>query len=259
MSKRYNKTRILLIFWCLFIGIGAFIGGIAMLIKPDGTILHMQNMLPYFRKLPFSEALFQNYVFSGIALICVNGITNIIASIYLFIKKKIGILLGMVFGITLMLWICIQFYMFPSNILSISYFIFGFIQFVTGYTCLVSYKQNRFTIDINSFTNINTNAKELVVYFSRLGYTKKIAYEEANRLGASIYEIRTSEPISGTGGFWWCGFFAMRGKNMRIDKVDIDFSKFDHVTICSPVWVFGVSSPVKSFCKEARGKIKSVS
>ncbi len=34
---------------------------------------------------------------------------------------------------TLMLWICIQFYMFPPNFMSTAYFIFGLLQAVTGY------------------------------------------------------------------------------------------------------------------------------
>ena len=31
------------------------------------------------------------------------------------IKSRLGVVLGGVFGVTLMLWICIQFYMFPLN------------------------------------------------------------------------------------------------------------------------------------------------
>lgn len=58
----------------------------------------------------FSEILFQDLTFSGIALLIVNGITNIVASIFLFLNKKIGAILGGIFGVTLILWICIQFY-----------------------------------------------------------------------------------------------------------------------------------------------------
>ena len=62
----------ILLFFTLFVGIGAFVGGICMLIKPDGSILRMENMLPYFEILPFSEVLFQDYIFSGIMLIFVD-------------------------------------------------------------------------------------------------------------------------------------------------------------------------------------------
>ena len=73
---RFKIFKVSILFWTAFIGLGAFLGGICMLIKPDGSILHMQDMLPYFSVLPFSDILFQDYIFSGISLIIVNGITN---------------------------------------------------------------------------------------------------------------------------------------------------------------------------------------
>ena len=77
-------------FWCLFIGIGALWGNICMFIKPDGSLLHMENLLPYFEVLPFSDILFKNYIFSGIMLLFVNGISNFIAFYLLLKNKKIG-------------------------------------------------------------------------------------------------------------------------------------------------------------------------
>jgi len=81
-----------------------------MIIDPSGKALHMDAMLPFFQKLPFADVLFQNYLFSGIALLIVNGLTNLTAAILLLRKKKLGVILGGIFGITLMLWICTQFY-----------------------------------------------------------------------------------------------------------------------------------------------------
>ncbi len=257
--SRYNTARKLLLFWCLFIGLGALWGGTAMLLRPDGSILQMQAMLPYFQKLPFADVLFQDYVFSGIALLCVNGLTNIAASVLLFRKKKSGVLCGTLFGVTLMLWICIQFYMFPANVLSTAYFIFGLLQAITGYAAWVFYTQEQFSVDVSAYKHIGTNKNELVVYFSRMGYTKKAAYEEADRLGADIFEITTPEPTSGTGGFWWCGFFAMRGRNMPIAPISVDLSRYAHITICAPIWVFDLCSPMQTFCAEAKGHIKSAS
>ncbi len=57
--------------------------------------------------------------------------------------KKLGgkiLFLGMLAklsGVTLMLWICIQFYMFPPNFMSTIYFMFGFAQAATGYAAWV--------------------------------------------------------------------------------------------------------------------------
>ena len=134
MSKsRCSTARKWLIFWTLFIGIGAVAGGLSMIVDPSGKALHMDEMLPYFQKLPFAEALFQDFLFSGFALLVVNGLTNLTAAALLFRKKKIGVILGGIFGVTLMLWICIQFYLFPLNFMSSVYFVFGLCQAITGY------------------------------------------------------------------------------------------------------------------------------
>ena len=132
-KSRYNTARKWLIFWTLFIGIGAVVGGVSMLIEPCGKILHMENMLPFFQKLPFADVLFRDYTFSGIALLIVNGLTNLTAAVLLLKKKKLGVILGGIFGVTLMLWICIQFYMFPLNFMSTIYFVFGLCQAITGF------------------------------------------------------------------------------------------------------------------------------
>ena len=141
-TARYNSARKWLIFWTSFIGIGAVAGGLSMIIDPSGKALHMDAMLPFFQELPFADVLFQNFLFSGIALLIVNGLTNLTAAALLLRNKKLGVILGGIFGITLMLWICIQFYMFPLNFMSTAFFIFGFCQAVTGYVAWTS-RSNR--------------------------------------------------------------------------------------------------------------------
>ena len=255
-KSRFRITKNFLIFWTLFIGIGAVAGALAMLIDPSGKFMGMDAMLPYFQVLPFAEIVFQNFIFSGIALLIVNGISNLTAAILLLKKRKAGIILGGIFGITLMLWICIQFYIFPPNFMSTIYFIFGFCQAITAYMAWVFQKQETFFVNACEYKNIGTNPKRIVVYFSRMGYVKKQAYEEANRTGAQIFEIKSTERTEGTLGFWWCGRFAMHRWPMPIEPIPIDFSTFEHVTICSPIWVFALASPVREFCKKFSGKIQ---
>ena len=132
-SLRYDTARKWLIFWTLFIGIGAVAGGLSMIIDPSGKALHMDGMLPFFRVLPFADVLFKDFLFSGFALLIVNGLTNLTAAVLLLRKKRPGVFLGGIFGVTLMLWICIQFYMFPLNFMSTVYFVFGLCQAIAGY------------------------------------------------------------------------------------------------------------------------------
>ena len=255
--SRYRPARRALLFWTIFIGIGAVAGASAMLIDPSGGLMGMDAMLPYFQKLPFAEIVFQDFVFSGISLLIVNGISNLTAAALLIANKRIGAVLGGVFGITLMLWICIQFYMFPLNFMSTAYFIFGFIQAITGYMTVVFYDQEHFTVSESDYPNIGSDPTKLVVYFSRMGYTKKKALEAADRTGAEIYEVRAAERTSGTLGFWWCGRYGMHRWAMPIEDIGVQLEKYDHVTVCSPVWVFNLCAPMREFCKKASGRIRS--
>ena len=256
MKSRYAVTRKWLLFWTLFIGIGAVCGAVGMLADPTGRAMGMDAMLPYFQKLPLADILYRDYVFPGIALLIVNGLTNLTAAGLLFAKKKSGILCSGIFGVTLMLWICIQFYMFPPNFMSTAYFIFGFVQAATGYAAWVFYRQERFTVNIEDYPNIGKNKSRLVVYFSRMGYVRKKAFEEANRTGADVFEIASTERTAGTLGFWWCGRFGMHRWEMPIAEPNVDLTAYDHVTICAPIWVFALAAPVRAFCGMAKGKIK---
>ncbi len=254
--SRYAAARRWLIFWTLFIGIGAVAGALAMLIDPSGKALGMDAMLPYFQVLPFAETVFQDFTFSGWALLIVNGLTNLTAAGLLLAKKPVGVTLGGLFGVTLMLWICIQFYMFPLNFMSTIYFIFGLAQAATGYAAWVFRKQENFRVDAADYPHIGTDTRRLVVFFSRMGYVRKMAYEEAERTGAAVYEIRSTERTEGTLGFWWCGRYGMHRWAMPIEPIAVDLTAYDHVTICAPIWVFNLAAPVRSFCRQAAGRIR---
>ena len=253
---RYQITRRFLIFWTLFIGIGAVAGAVMMLADPSGKAIGMDAMLPYFQVLPLADVLFRDLRFSGIALLIVNGFSNLTAAVLLFCRKRTGIVLGGIFGVTLMLWICIQFYMFPPNFMSTIYFFFGLAQAITGFIASISARQEAFTVNRADYPHIGEHPERLVVFFSRMGYVRKQAYEEAERTGAAIYEIETTERTEGTAGFWWCGRYGMHRWEMPIKPIAVDLSAYRHVTILSPIWVFSLSAPVRSFCRAAAGKIR---
>ena len=254
-KSRFQTARRFLLFWTLFIGFGAVAGAMAMLLDPSGKFMGMDAMLPYFQVLPFADRVFQDFTFSGWALLIVNGLTNLTAAGLLLAKKPAGVILGGLFGITLMLWICIQFYIFPVNFMSTIYFFFGAAQAGTGFAAWVFEKQEAFHVDLRDYPNIGTQPKQLVVFFSRMGYTRKLAYEAANRSGAEIFEVRATERTEGTLGFWWCGRYGMHKWEMPIAPIPQDLSGYDHVTICTPIWVFSLAAPMRSFCTQAAGKI----
>lgn len=87
--SRFEAARKWLVFWTLFIGIGAVAGATEMLVDPSGKAMGMAAMLPYFQVLLFAEYVFQDFVFSGIALLIVNGLSNLIAA-GLLLRGKSG-------------------------------------------------------------------------------------------------------------------------------------------------------------------------
>ena len=258
MHSRFAVARRLLIFWTLFIGLGAVGGAACMLIDPSGRSVGMDGMLPYFQVLPFADVLFQDLLFSGFALLIVNGLSNLTAAALLFARRKIGAVLGGIFGVTLMLWICIQFYIFPPNFMSTIYFFFGLAQAATGWAAVVFQRQEAFAAEAHEYPNLETNHTRLVAYFSRMGYVREKALEEANRTGADVYEIRSTERTEGTLGFWWCGRYGMHRWEMPIETPNINLPSYEHVTICAPIWVFALAAPVRTFCRSAKGRIREV-
>ena len=52
-----------LLFWTLFIGLGAVAGACMMLLDPTGKAMGMDAMLPYFQVLPMASILFQGCMF----------------------------------------------------------------------------------------------------------------------------------------------------------------------------------------------------
>ena len=251
MKSRYRAARRALIFWTLFIGIGTAAGAVYMLADPSGKLSGMDAMLPYFHNLPFADLLYRNFVFPG-AVLLLNGLLNLAAA------GLLGVWLGGILGLAGMIGACILFYIFPVNFLSVIYFTFGAIQAVTGYMAQTFFAQEQFCVRESDYLDIGKNPERLVVYFSRMGYTKKLALQEANRTGACIFEIKATEKTEGTTGFWWCGRYGMHRWDMPIEETPADLEHYGHVTICTPIWVFALSAPVRSFCRNAAGKIKEV-
>lgn len=121
--------------------------------------------------------------------------------------------------------------------------------------------KNKNYIKYRNFTEndyiINKKSKTIVVYFSRMGYTKKIAYMIASEENSNIYELTTKQKTSGTLGFWWRGRFNMHKWRMDTKDVNFNLKDYDKVIIVSPIWVFSLSAPIKDFCYKYKSDIDS--
>ncbi len=130
-----NRVRVLcrlMAFWELFIGIGA-VGGAAMMFAwPDGRMFGMDGMLPLFGRLPFADVLFNDFIVPGVALLCVNGLTNLTAFWLLVRRNRFAPEAGMACGVILMTWIGVQFWLWGPHPVSVLYFVFGLAETLAG-------------------------------------------------------------------------------------------------------------------------------
>lgn len=87
----------------------------------------------------------------------------------------------------------------------------------------------------------------VVVYYSRSGSTKNAAGIIAGKLGCERIEIINSDPRKGIFGFLKSGMEAASKKIVKIAPLEEDFSLYDRVIVCTPVWANNMSSPIRSF------------
>ncbi|WP_445492853.1 hypothetical protein [Niallia sp. 03133] len=119
----------------LILGIGGIYGGISLIIKPNGDLLHLPLSL-------LSQSPFSNFIIPGIILLTLFGISPIIISCALFFKwngTSISILsifsdkhwswnFSLYIGFALIIWINIQVYLMKSfSNIQLIYFFLGIV------------------------------------------------------------------------------------------------------------------------------------
>jgi hypothetical protein len=87
-----------------------------------------------------------------------------------------------------------------------------------------------------------------VVDYSRFGHTRVIAEDLARALGAERREIRARREH----GYPFMGLAALLGLHFGIEPMDLDFSSFDLVVLCTPIWAGRPANPTRTFLRKAR-------
>lgn len=132
MGKTMRLFRGSLIFWTLFIGIGAIVGMSMMFIDPTGKMWEMDQLLPKLRALPLPGIFFRDFILSGIVLFLVNGATQLFSAVLLFRNNRHAAVSVLLCGIILMLWCTVEWILFGFNFLSNLYFVFGALEALTA-------------------------------------------------------------------------------------------------------------------------------
>ncbi len=87
-----------------------------------------------------------------------------------------------------------------------------------------------------------------VVYYTRFGHTRTLAEQLAQELGAELRQIQAKREH----GYPAMGFGAILNMHFRIEPMDLDFSSFDAVVLCTPIWAGRPACPTRTFLRDAR-------
>lgn len=90
-------------------------------------------------------------------------------------------------------------------------------------------------------------SKILVAYFSRTGYTEKVAEHLAERCGADIEAIRESRGRRGLLGYVRSAREALKRKRVAIEPGLHELGDYEIVLVGTPVWAGHVSSPARAY------------
>lgn len=120
-------------------GITAPICGILMIVSPDGEIMMMQALIVEMQSWPGASIFFQDLTWSGIALLLVNGVSNLVCLALWLAKKQVYTTIGIICGILLILW-CIWETIFIPNAVTAVYLCMGIVQTVAAAYCTYSRK-----------------------------------------------------------------------------------------------------------------------
>lgn len=100
--------------------------------------------------------------------------------------------------------------------------------------------------------------KTLVVFYSRSGHTEQLALRLAELIGADTERIRDNTARGGWLGYQRCAIEAFLGHTPKIRPCRYRPQDYDLVIIGTPVWVWNMSSPVRSYVDHYRGKLTRV-
>jgi flavodoxin len=103
-----------------------------------------------------------------------------------------------------------------------------------------------------------SEAKVLVVYFSRTGTTRLLASAVAEMLSADLEAICDCSNRQGVGGYLRSLIDSFRKRPVEIVPAGRDVAKYHLVVIGTPVWASSVSAPVRSYLTENRARLPRV-
>lgn len=98
----------------------------------------------------------------------------------------------------------------------------------------------------------------LIAYYSRTGFTRRIANDLAGRLMADVLPIEDVRPRRGLAGYFRSAREALRGTLAEIVPPTAHPERYHLVVLGTPVWAGHVSSPMRRFLHDHAGSMRRV-
>ncbi len=103
-----------------------------------------------------------------------------------------------------------------------------------------------------------TGKGSLVVYYSRSGKTRVIAEALSKAMSAESIQIKSKRNRDGGLGVFTCVIDQLMDRDDEQLSLSLELSQYDTVYIASPIWLHKLSSPVRTFIKNASLEGKEV-
>ncbi|MDL2214360.1 hypothetical protein LJB76_02220 [Clostridia bacterium OttesenSCG-928-O13] len=87
--------------------------------------------------------------------------------------------------------------------------------------------------------------KELVIYYSFGGTTKRLATALAEERGADLYEVDFAKKPSTFRAFTLCPA-AMRQKQAKVRPITVNMADYDKITVMGPIWASHPAPPLNN-------------
>lgn len=98
----------------------------------------------------------------------------------------------------------------------------------------------------------------LVVCYSCTGTTRRLAQLLCSHHGWPLGEIRDEHPRAGAGGTWRCFMDSMLRRHPPVRYAGPDPQDFHTVVLMSPIWVYRLAGPMRSFIASNRDALRRV-
>lgn len=100
--------------------------------------------------------------------------------------------------------------------------------------------------------------KTLVVYYSRTGYTKKVAEGLTKLLDCDSEEIFDMIDRKGIIGYIRAGRDSIKKNSTKIKKIKHDPTEYDLVLVGGPIWGWNIAPALRAYLINNKNKIKKL-